>query len=82
MVSWASVGPKSQRVAWLGVALAATPGGPNTEALGVLASSLEEEVWSVLAAGEEKVSKASGKALGRQSSNWVPATLKGWCRLC
>ena len=31
-VSWTSAGSESQYVAWLGVALAATPSGPNTEA--------------------------------------------------
>ena len=41
---------------------------------------MEDEAWSVLAVGEEKVSKvlkASDEAWERQLLNWVPATFGG-----
>jgi hypothetical protein len=38
---------------------------------------VEDDGWSVLAAGEEKVSKASGEAWERRSLDRVPAELGG-----
>ena len=42
-VSWASVGFENQCVAWLGVASAVTPSGPNVEAQEILVTSVEDE---------------------------------------
>ena len=71
------MGSKSQCMAWLGIISAATPSGPNAEVQEVLAASVEDEAWSVLAVGEEKVSKASVEAWERLALYWVPAAFGG-----